>query len=81
MKDAQPRAILLSEYRVPAFLVSHVDLHVTLGEDTTRVRSRLTITRNPAAAEPGAALRLNGQALALLALALDGTPLAAQDYS
>ena len=59
MKDAQPRAILLSEYRVPAFLVSHVDLHVTLGEDTTRVRSRLTIARNPACAEQAAPLRLN----------------------
>ena len=80
MKDAQPRAILLSEYRVPAFLVSHVDLHVTLGEDTTRVRSRLTIARNPACAEQAAPLRLNGQALALVSLALDGTPLAAQDY-
>ena len=81
MKDAQPRAILLSEYRVPAFLVSHVDLHVTLGEETTRIRSRLTIARNPECTEPDAALRLNGQALALVSLALDGAPLAAQDYS
>nr|MBP7909587.1 aminopeptidase N [Pseudomonadales bacterium] len=81
MKDAQPRAILLSEYRVPAFLVSHIELHVTLGEETTRIRSRLTIARNPGCTEPGTALRLNGQALALVSLALNGAPLAAGDYS
>ena len=61
MKDAQPRAILLSEYRVPAFLVSHIELHVTLGEETTRIRSRLTIARNPGCTEPGTALRLTAR--------------------
>jgi len=80
MKDAQPRAILLSEYRAPEFLVSHVDLHVTLGDETTRVRSRLTIARNPASAVQDGPLRLNGQQLALQSLALDGRPLAAAEY-
>jgi aminopeptidase N len=81
MKDAQPRAILLGDYRVPEFLVSHVDLHVDLGDESTRVKSRLTIARNPASVAVAAPLRLHGQQLALKALALDGRPLAHGDYA
>ena len=48
MKDAQPRVTRLSEYRPPEFLVDTVELRFELGEEGTRVRSRLALRRNPA---------------------------------
>jgi len=51
-----------------------------LGADETRVRSRLDIRRNPAAAQLAAALHLDGEAVDLVALALDGEPLGANRY-
>jgi len=80
MKDAQPRAILLSEYRVPEFLVDRIDLHFDLGEEVTRVRSRLAIARNPASESKTGPLTLPGQSLALRAIVLDGRTLGEGDY-
>jgi len=81
MKDAQPRAILLSEYRVPDFLIPRTDLHFELGEHSTLVRARLQIERNPTAAEADARLCLQGQLLVLRAVRLDGRELTATQFS
>jgi aminopeptidase N len=71
--------VLLAEYRPPAFLVSSVDLAFDLEPAATKVVSRLALRRNPKAAadEP---LRLNGEALTLLRIARDGTPLDQGEY-
>jgi aminopeptidase N len=77
---ATPRAVHRSDYRPPAFLVDTVDLHFDLDPAATVVRSRLAVRRNPAHGEPRAPLRLDGEALELRALRLDGAALGASAY-
>jgi aminopeptidase N len=75
-----PQSVRLADYRPPAYLIDTVDLVFDLGEEDTRAKSRLRIRRNPAAAERSAALHLDGEALELVSLALDGEPLGANRY-
>jgi len=77
---APPQPVRLADYRPPAYLIDTVDLVFDLGAEDTRVKSRLGIRRNPEAAERGAALHLDGEALELVSLALDGEPLGANRY-
>ena len=60
------------DYRPPSFLVDSVDLHFELDPEATTVRSLLALRRNPAHGEPAAPLRLDGEALTLVGLRLDG---------
>ena len=71
---APPRPVRLADYRPPLFLIDTVDLVFELGAENTRVKSRLGMRRNPAVSERGAALQLDGEALELVSLALDGEP-------
>ena len=77
---AGPQATLLADYRPPDFLVDSVDLVFDLGEADTRLASHITLRRNPEAATPVAPLRLDGDDLELIGLALDGKPLGSADY-
>jgi len=77
---AAPQPVRLADYRPPAYLIDTVDLVFDLGEEDTRVKSRLRIRRNPGAAEREAALHLDGEALELVSLTLDGEPLGANRY-
>ncbi len=73
-----PRTVRLADYRRPAFLVDDVALDVTLDPDATLVRSRLLVRRNP---EGGSGpLRLDGERLALVDVAIDGVPLEPDRY-
>jgi aminopeptidase N len=78
--DTPPQPTRLADYRPPAFLVDTIELVFDLGEAATRVTSRLTLRRNPAAADPNEALRLDGDELELVSIARDGTPLPEADY-
>ena len=80
MRTSQPKTIYLSEYRVPAFLVDHVDLRFELFEDGARVHSTLTVRRNPDAREGRESLELNGDSLTLESVRLDGLALQAGEY-
>ena len=75
-----PQPVRLADYQPPGFLIDTVDLVFELGAAETRVRSRLAIRRNPEVSERAAALRLDGEALELVSLALDGEPLGANRY-
>ena len=75
-----PQPVRLADYLPPPFLIDTVDLVFELAADETRVRSRLGIRRNPAVSVPVAALHLDGEALDLVAVALDGEPLGANRY-
>src|SRR5215471_8047483 len=67
---AAPEPVRLAEYRPPAFLIDDVDLVFELGDRTTLVKSRLRIRRNPDSSDPTAALRLDGEELDLVSVAL-----------
>ncbi|PJF10474.1 aminopeptidase N [Pseudorhodobacter sp. MZDSW-24AT] len=73
----EARAILLSDYQPFSHLVDQVTLTFHLAPQATRVMARLEMRPNPAR-EPGQDLRLDGEGLRLLALSVDGRPLAAQ---
>jgi aminopeptidase N len=75
-----PTAILRSAYRPPAFLVDTVDLRFELDPKATLVRSRLAVRRNPAHGEAAAPLLLDGEALALVSVRLDGEVLGENRY-
>ena len=64
-RDA-PRA----EYRPPDFVIDNVELSFTLGEEETLVESRLKLRRNQAAGTPKAPLRLDGEELTLVSIAI-----------
>ncbi len=74
-----PRPTYLKDYRPPDFLVDAVELRIELGEELTHVRARLRMRRSPTGASRP--LELNGQDIELRSLALDGRPLAPEEYS
>ncbi|TCD06763.1 aminopeptidase N [Erythrobacteraceae bacterium CFH 75059] len=72
-EPARPQIFRREDYRPFGWLVPRTQLHFDLSLDGTRVRSQLTLERNPdAAAEPG--ILLNGDGLTPLAVSVDGVP-------
>jgi aminopeptidase N len=80
LPDTPPQATRLADYRPPDFLVETVDLVFDLDAADTSVAAHILVRRNPIAATPGAPLRLDGDELELVRLALDGRPLAPDEY-
>ncbi|MBF0161844.1 MAG: aminopeptidase N [Magnetococcales bacterium] len=71
----------LKDYTPPDFLVDTVDLTFELDAQATLVSARLALRRNPErACDPPAPLRLDGQGLELLRIALDGQPLSKKQF-
>ncbi|MEJ2175102.1 MAG: aminopeptidase N [bacterium] len=81
MREPQPNSIQLKDYAPPAFLVDSVDLDVEIRADDAVVRAALALRRNPRAGSAKAPLVLDGEALELLSLAIDGVELRANAYS
>ena len=81
MNSEAARAILLKDYRPPAYLIDTVDLDIALNPEATRVTARLAIRHNPKAGNGTAELKLNGEFLALEHIAIDGQPLPPSAYS
>ncbi len=79
MQDA-PRTVLRSDYQPPEFLIDDVELDFDLDPTATTIRSRLNLRRNPAHANADAPLRLDGEALTLLGIRLDGEKLSGNRY-
>ncbi|MBE2257268.1 MAG: aminopeptidase N [Rhodobacteraceae bacterium] len=80
MKTETPQRIARRDYTPPPFLVEEVELDVHFHPGQVLVGSHLQLRRNPAV-PPGQALLLDGQGLTTLSVAIDGTPLAAEDYT
>ncbi|MCX8049747.1 MAG: aminopeptidase N [Methylohalobius sp.] len=74
-----PKPIYLRDYQPPAYLVDHIQLEFDLDPTTTRVKSRLTLRRNPVSPAPDV-LILDGEDLTPVAIALDGHPLPEAHY-
>jgi aminopeptidase N len=79
MRTEDAPLIRLEDYRPSDWLIDTVDLDISLDATKTRVRSLLALRPNPAG-QAGAALRLDGDELALASLKLDGVALAANAY-
>ena len=73
MRTETPVTLFLKDYTPPAWLIDTVDLRVAIFDGHTEVKTRLTCRRNPAT-ESGA-LVLNGEALELMGITLDGAVL------
>jgi aminopeptidase N len=69
-----------ADYRPPEFLVDTVALAFDLDEAATLVRSRMAVRRNPASRDTGAPLSLDGEALTLVRVTLNGEELGANRY-
>ena len=81
MRTSQPQTIFLKDYRVPAFLVDHVDLRFELFEDGARVHCTLAMRRNPDSDSSDKSLELDGDSLTTLeSVSLDGKPLEGSAY-
>jgi aminopeptidase N len=70
MRDANPSAIHLKDYRKPDYLVETVELRFDLREGATTVHSCLQVQRREGVAD-NAALVLDGQELELLSVRID----------
>ena len=81
MLHEPPQPVRLKDYRPPEFLIDQVRLHFDLGEEETRVRSSLTMRRNPVISKQNQGLYLDGEGLQLISLAIDGRSLTASDYT
>ena len=81
MTNDTPKTIHLSDYQPPAFLVEKVALEFDLEPEDTRVLARLSLRRNPEHGHAGAPLRLEGEGMELVSLALDGRQMEATEYA
>jgi aminopeptidase N len=82
MRDAQSKTTYLKDYQAPAFLIEDTQLHFELGEQSTRVSSKLTMRRNPIFADHNACpLILDGQDMVLEKITIDGVILSEANYS
>ncbi|MFZ5558628.1 MAG: aminopeptidase N, partial [Pseudomonadota bacterium] len=79
MRTETPVTLYLKDYAPPAWLIDTVDLHVGIFEGYAEVRARLACRRNPAM--PASPLVLNGEALELASIALDGAALDPARYA
>jgi len=80
MRTDTPQTVRLEEYRPSDHLIDRVELDVRLDDRETRVSAVLALRPNPAG-EAGAALRLDGDEIDLVALELDGAVLAPDDVT
>jgi aminopeptidase N len=78
MRTDIPQPIRLKDYRPPDWLVDTVALDFSLHPTQTKVRATLQLKPNPQAA--AAPLVLDGDAINLVALKLDGVALPAESY-
>ncbi|MGB5832476.1 MAG: aminopeptidase N [Thiohalocapsa sp.] len=80
MYRTTPPVIRLKDYRPPEFLIDQVDLRLDLDLEETAVEAQLSLRRNPAATRGSGDLRLDGEQLELVEVALDGRVLPPVEY-
>jgi aminopeptidase N len=79
MRTEDPPVIRLEDYRPTPYAIDEVDLDFRLDREATVVVSRLKL-RPRAGTSPGAPLVLDGDALQLKGVLVDGVPPPAEDY-
>ena len=73
------KTIYLKDYQKPDFQINQTHLTFTLGEEGTEVNSQLNITRAEGV-KPDQPLVLNAEAMEVLVVAIDGEPLALDQW-
>ena len=79
MRTETPTTIYLDQYTPPAWWVDTVDLVIAIHDDHALVTAQLKVRRN--ADVPAAAMWLDGEAMTLVSVAVDGVALAASAYT
>ena len=80
MYRTTPPVIHLKDYSPPEFLIDQVNLRFDLDLDKTLVEAELSLRRNPAATRGNGDLRLDGEQLQLIEVALDGRVMPPAEY-
>ncbi len=81
MRTETPPTIRLKDYKPSDYLIDHVSLDVALQPTATSVVSVLKMRPNPASKTIGAPLRLDGQALKLKSVAINGETIGDTRYT
>ena len=76
--NTAPIETFLADYQVPNYLVDHVSLHFDLDRSDTKVRSVLSMRRNPEGL--GGDCILDGEQITLVSIKLNGKPLQGNEY-
>ncbi|NBU60139.1 MAG: aminopeptidase N, partial [Betaproteobacteria bacterium] len=79
MRTETPTTIYLDQYTPPAWWVDTIDLVIAIHDDHALVTAQLKVRRN--ADVPAAAMWLDGEAMTLVSVAVDGIALAASAYT
>ena len=80
MRDAKPGTIYLKDYLPPEYWIDKTELNFELHEESSLVTSRLHMRKNENSAGKDE-LKLHGQELELLEVAIDGRVLSPGEYS
>ncbi|HYC53707.1 MAG TPA: aminopeptidase N [Candidatus Binatia bacterium] len=80
MEQTAAVTVYRKDYQPPQFRIDEVDLRFELGDEGTRVRSCLSLRRNPDHPSPGPDLVLDGEGLELRSISLDGRELTPAEY-
>ncbi len=78
-QNSAAKAIYRKDYRVPPFLVKHLDLQFSIEDGKTTVASKIDFYKNPGSAE-GNDMLLDGENLNLVSVSLDGRLLDREAY-
>ena len=79
MRTETPTTIYLDQYTPPAWWVDTIDLVIAIHDDHALVTAQLKVRRN--ADVPAAAMWLDGEAMTLVSVAVDGVALDASAYT
>jgi len=79
MQQSDRRAKFLKDYSPPDYVIEEVNLDVALEPKAARVASKLRLRPNPKIATGGRPVVLDGEALKLESVVLDGKPLSPAD--
>lgn len=81
MKDGQPKAIELSDYQVPPYLIDATNLHADLFEDQSTITAKTQIRKNPESRAIDNDLVLDGgKDMETVAVRIDGRELLSNEY-
>ena len=80
MSKTSLKTISLKDHTPTPYLIDRVDLDVKLNAEETLVTSKLSLKRNPNPAAKGQALELDGEAIALKGLKINGRPAEAHEF-